>query len=372
MLLRPVVPEGRYSRLLVATGSLFLVLIVYDLATGVLNAEHVTTSFYVGLTALPFLLAVLYAGYWLDTSNLDQQHQRRVALWVFASLLLSLALNILLMTMFPGRSLKGYIGWARWAMAIGGGIGAVIGVFEARSIQRERAAERERLRRTALAEQNERLDEFAGILSHDLRNPLNVATGHLELAKEGDDVDTHLEAATQALDRMDSIIDDTLTLARSGRVIGDAEPVALDEFAEACWKNVDTAAITLEVEPLPTVAADPGRLGQLLENLFRNSVVHGPADATVRVGALSDDSGFFVEDDGAGIDPDDREAVFNVGYTTSTDDGTGLGLAIVKQIADAHGWTTRLVESDAGGVRFEFGNVDTVESAPGRVGAVIG
>ena len=62
------------------------------------------------------------------------------------------------------------------------------------------------------------------------------------------------------------------------------------------------------------------------------------------------DGGFAVADDGPGIPADDRDRVFESGYTTG--DGTGLGLAIVKTIAEAHGWTVSVTESDAGGARF--------------------
>ena len=83
-------------------------------------------------------------------------------------------------------------------------------------------------------------------------------------------------------------------------------------------------------------------------------------DVTVRVGPIettqvSTDrvNGFYVADDGPGIPEDERESVFEGGYSTS-DDGTGLGLAIVRSIAEAHGWTATVAERDAGGARFEI------------------
>jgi signal transduction histidine kinase len=85
-------------------------------------------------------------------------------------------------------------------------------------------------------------------------------------------------------------------------------------------------------------------------------VEHGGSDVTVRVGTLDDRPGFYVEDDGPGIPEEVREEVFDRGVTTD-DDGTGFGLAIVREIAEAHGWTVRATESDAGGARFEFTGV---------------
>ncbi len=82
---------------------------------------------------------------------------------------------------------------------------------------------------------------------------------------------------------------------------------------------------------------------------------------TVRVGPLSDDSGFFVADDGQGIPADEREQVFEKGYTTSTE-GTGLGLRIVNEIATAHGGEVTVTESEDGGARFEIRGI-TVDSS---------
>jgi PAS domain S-box-containing protein len=194
-----------------------------------------------------------------------------------------------------------------------------------------------------LERQNERLERFAGVISHDLRNPLEVAFARLEFAQETGDPE-HFEAAEDALDRMNALIDDVLTLARQGETVDDPEPVALDAAATDAWSVVDTRDATLDVQTTTTVQADPGRLQQLLENVFRNAVEHAGDDVTVRVGDLEDEPGFFVADDGPGIPGADRESVFDSGYSTS-DSGTGLGLSIVRTIAEAHGWEVRATES---------------------------
>jgi len=130
------------------------------------------------------------------------------------------------------------------------------------------------------------------------------------------------------------------------------EPVSLDNSATKAWAVVETADATLVAEDQFRFEADSDRLEQVLENLFRNAIDHGDPDVTVRVGALEDDRGFYVEDDGAGIPEDEREQVFELGHSTNTD-GTGLGLAIVKEIVTAHDWTIAVTESSSGGVRFE-------------------
>ena len=223
-------------------------------------------------------------------------------------------------------------------------------------------------RATAEADrQRQRLDAFVRGVSHDLRNPLTVAQGRLDLAERDCDSD-HLGDASAAVDRTLELIADLLTLARQGETPQKREPVALSTLADECWSNVETGGATLVVAGDRTILADPSRLKQLFENLFRNAVDHGGDDVTVTVGEISPmytttraeailPSGFFVEDDGPGIPREDRERVFEIGYTTAGD-GTGFGLNIVRDIAVAHGWEIAVSEGASGGARFEITGVD--------------
>ena len=290
--------------------------------------------------------------------------------------------------------------------------------------------ERERL----LEERTDRLDELVSVISHDLRNPLSVVAGHLEMARDGTD-SHHVERALGAAERSQNIVGDLLTLAREKDRVTDPSPVALDDIARDCWRDVTTGTAALAVGADGTVRADRSRLRQLLENLIRNavehnstssrpepddavehgltsppsqaredagsdnasepSVAHAPEDAaergsgehlppgeaapadpptagsaaagataaaddgvTITIGALED--GFYVADDGPGIPPEEREAVFESGYSTG-ESGTGLGLSIVEQVAREHGWTVDLEESADGGARFEFTGVELVD-----------
>ena len=208
-------------------------------------------------------------------------------------------------------------------------------------------------REETLRTQNERLDQFSSVVSHDLRNPLNVAEGRLELAREECDSD-HLEAVSRAHDRMGSLIEDLLTLAREGETVTDVEPVDLATMATDCWATIETADATLITEAEGTIYATESRLKQLFENFYRNAIEHGSADVTVTVAELDD--GFVVEDDGAGIPEDDRDDVLEAGYSTARD-GTGFGLNIVTQVVDAHDWGLRVTESASGGARFEITGV---------------
>ena len=211
--------------------------------------------------------------------------------------------------------------------------------------------------RERLANENELLDDFASVVSHDLRNPLNVAKGRLELAN-GELADPHIREASQALDRMETLIEDLLTLSKQGQAIEPYDNVSLQEVVTDCWENVPTANTELRVEANIVLRADPRRLQQLVENLFRNAVEHGGEDVTIRVGEVND--GFYIEDDGHGIPLDEREDVFEPGVS-SVHDGTGIGLSIVQGVAEAHGWEIELTESDSGGARFEITGIEVVE-----------
>ena len=216
-------------------------------------------------------------------------------------------------------------------------------------------------REDQLERQVERLDQFASILSHDLRNPLSVAQGRVGLAREElEDGPTaeDLERAAAALDRMEALVEGLLSLARHGDAVRDPGPVSLPTVAERCWGTVETGEAVLDIDTSASLRADPPRLRQLLENLVRNAVEHGGEDVRVRVGDLAD--GFFVEDDGPGIPAEDRERVLEYGHSTAAD-GNGVGLAIVEQIAEAHDWTVEVTEGEAGGARIELRGVERVE-----------
>ncbi len=214
-------------------------------------------------------------------------------------------------------------------------------------------------REEELKRQNDRLERVINILSHDLRNPLMVAQGRIELARQSQD-EEHLEAIASSLDRMEGMLDDTLALAKTGQRVEPTDHVELHTTVDGCWSNVDTVDATLTVESGLEVRADEAHIQNLLENLMRNAVEHGGRDVTVRLGPLEDGTGFYVEDDGEGIPVEDRDEVFESGGS-SKDGNAGFGLNIVREIAEAHGWDVTLTAGPHDGARFEFTGVDVIE-----------
>ncbi|WP_137289171.1 PAS domain-containing sensor histidine kinase [Natronorubrum halophilum] len=226
-----------------------------------------------------------------------------------------------------------------------------------------------------LERQNERLERFANILSHDLRNPLTTAKGYLDLATDKYS-HKYLDVVDQALTRIEEIITDVLTLSRIGKAAETTETVDLEAAAKEAWLIVDEQRGRLEtMDDLGAIEADRSLVGQLFENAFRNaiehgstgsrpvtddSVEHGSQDVTVRVGPLEEANGFYVADDGVGIPESEHEQVFEAGYSTS-EKGTGYGLLIIKEIVDAHGWDVRITDSETDGVRLEVTDVAVAE-----------
>lgn len=211
-----------------------------------------------------------------------------------------------------------------------------------------------------LARQRQVLEDFAKVVAHDLRNPLNIAAVQLELARgqiddADEDVQGSLGEVSTALTRMEQIIDDVLTLASIGQQEISRTRLDLRTVAESAWETVESENGSLEfVEDFRPVVGDEGLLQQLFENLFRNAMEYAGSDSVVRLGMIED--GFYVEDDGPGIPADKREKVFEGGYSIGSG-STGFGLSIVEEIADAHGWTVGVVESGDGGARFEVEDV---------------
>lgn len=207
-----------------------------------------------------------------------------------------------------------------------------------------------------LENQNQRLESFASMLAHELRNPLTIAQIYHRLAVNGDE-----EAADEvetALERMEEMIDVLLVTARGADSVIEWEDVALPDAARDAWADVAADGADLVVETDQKVRSDPIHLHHLLSNLFQNSIEHGEKTITVRVGDLQEGDGFYVEDDGRGIPEDEYERVFEAGHTTDKG-GIGLGLTFVEQLAETYGWDCTLTESAAGGTRFEFTGVDS-------------
>jgi light-regulated signal transduction histidine kinase (bacteriophytochrome) len=241
----------------------------------------------------------------------------------------------------------------------------------AREIAQRRVAE--------LEEANEELNQFASIVSHDLREPLRVVSGVAELfeSRYAGDLDDSAErllgALTRSTERMSALLDGLLAYSRVGS--GDEERRAidvnllLDEVLEQLGSQVADCGGTVVADDLPTVEGDWVQLAQLFQNLIANGLKFRgtePPRVEVRGRKESDMWHFSVADNGIGIDPRNADRVFEMFQRLHTRDaypGTGVGLAIVKKIVARHGGRIWVQAREPRGTIIHFTLADAPESA---------
>lgn len=206
--------------------------------------------------------------------------------------------------------------------------------------------------------------EVLSLVSHDLRSPLTVVRGYLDILDKPLDDDrraTCVESARKAAVRMEGLLDDLLHATRAEAVFAPKvmRPVDLSALVEGITGSLAmgaTQTISACLDPGVTVLGDPVRLEQAIANLVGNAIKHGPAEGEVRVGVHATDGKAVVsvEDDGAGIPADQRDRVFERGARAEAAKGTpglGLGLYIVRVVAEAHGGSA-FVDPESQATRF--------------------
>ena len=349
-------PENRYRSIAALSLVLLAVLLLLALVLTVTPTSGTTDWL---LAPPPALLAigVLVIGVRVARGELVAAPDApRVAGWAGGGtgIFLAVAGWLLVLETVIGASIPHLGVVSATTAALGAFVGSVLGIYDAQNRAQARTL---REHEAELEAQNERLEQFASVVSHDLRNPLTVAQGRLDLAREEAGEAGHLRAIADSLDRMETLIEDLLVLARGAEDVDASEEVALEGAVRQAWAQVPTNGGSLAVEVGGRVHADESRLVELFENLFRNAVEHGGSAVTVRVRPIA--GGFAVADGGPGIPSDERESVLKAGVTANGSDGSGLGLYIVSVIAQAHGWSVAVTESESGGARFEFTGLET-------------
>ena len=249
-----------------------------------------------------------------------------------------------------------------WATPLRGADGEVTGGQSFALDITERIAREQKLEETVekLEESNERLESFASMLAHELRNPVTIGQIYAgQLPADDASASEAVAYVTEAFDRIEDMIDVMLVLTRGRDAVGAGSSLALSDVARDAWDEIDAPDATLDARVGEVVEADETYLRHLFRNLFENAVQHGEA-TRVEVGELVSGEGFYVADDGSGIPEDEREKVFEAGFTTAGDEGgTGLGLAFVRELAEVYGWDPGVTDSESGGARIEFRGVDS-------------
>jgi PAS domain S-box-containing protein len=232
-----------------------------------------------------------------------------------------------------------------------GSITGLIGIARDITKLKQEETERERLLKE-LEAKNQELERFTYTVSHDLRSPLVTIQGFTKMLQkdleqnEGEKAATDLRYIAKAATRMDHLLHDTLELSRIGRMINPPEDVPFGAIVQGALEQItgelnSKKLIVSVAEDFPTVHVDRMRIEEMLMNLIRNGIhyrgeqPHPRIDIGYRV--EGEETVFFVQDNGIGIDKSQHEKVFELFYQIdSRSEGTGAGLAIVKRIIEVH------------------------------------
>ncbi len=218
----------------------------------------------------------------------------------------------------------------------------------------------------------ERERRFTADASHELKTPLAILRGDIEVAlrreRAPEEYRRVLRSSLEEISRLTRLTDDLLTLARSdaGESVLELEQVHLDVLASAASAYVALlaksagVALTYDAPISPIVVeGDQKRLNQLVVNLLDNAIKYTPAGGSVRLSLGVEDSNAVIEvsDTGRGIPAASLPHIFERFYrqTDPRDSrvtGFGLGLAITKWIVDAHGGSIEAASQEGGGASF--------------------
>jgi two-component system, OmpR family, sensor kinase len=210
--------------------------------------------------------------------------------------------------------------------------------------------------------------EFIRDAGHELRTPITVIRGHLELLAAGQEDPAEraetIAVVTDELDRMSRFVADLMLLARAERPdFLEYETVDVDELTRellAKAQSLATREWTLEETGRGRIVADRQRLTQAVMNLADNAAHHTDEGGPIAIGTSVNarEARLWVRDSGPGIDPAEREEIFERlargRRARGSYEGAGLGLAIVRAIAEAHGGRIELRSEPGAGAEFEL------------------
>jgi len=351
-----LVPHG-----LVALGVLTVVALVIEwVAFGILRdstpASQLVGEFLVTLTAGG---ALAYGGYWITTRDYPLELYPRIARWCLGGIVGFLAINLVIMAVSPTPTLRGNVAWARGTATFGALGGLLLGIIEARSIQRARRAERAVARAEYAERQQQWFDYLNGLLRHEVLNKANVIEGYAALVAE--DVDDpvlreRLEVIRRNSDEMAEVIEDVRVLIHTTEDPETLSAIDLVPIVRDAIADVRDRPERVHVEAaLPSdapVSAD-ALLPRVFSNLLDNAVEHSDSDDVaidVTIEERPEEVLVTVSDDGPGIPDDERATLFE--RSDNTGSTHGLGLYLVRHLVDRYDGDVALTDTGSGGTTF--------------------
>ena len=224
-----------------------------------------------------------------------------------------------------------------------------------------------------LEKRNAELEQFTYTVSHDLRSPLVTIHGFLgylhQDAVSGDleRLDKDISRITNAVDRMQILLNDLLELSRVGRIMNPPESLPFSQIVketiDLLTGQLETNKVQVKVQDnLPTIYGDHTRLAEVLQNLLSNAVkfMGDQPEPLIEIGTagLNQEDHkpiFFVRDNGIGIDPEYHERIFGLfNRLDASTEGTGIGLTLVRRIIEVHGGRIWVESQPGAGATFFF------------------
>jgi signal transduction histidine kinase len=310
-------------------------------------------------TSLPFVVGVGYGGRWLASSDLEPDRHDRIALWCLGGGTAFLAMNLLLMVVMPPANTYETAIWLRWAASIGTGTGLLLGVFEARAIDRRVTAERARLRADEAESRRELLDYLNGLLRHEVLNSANVIDGRTGMLLARETVEPtdreDLETIQRRARDLAGIIEDARVLLQA--TTGEAEADVLDVVTvldgELARLTDYDRSVTVETDfpDAAPVVAD-SLLSRVFSNLLANAIEHHDGQSptvSVTVETTAETVIVTVADDGPGVPAAERETLFDC---ADRNRDHGLGLSLVSTLLERYDGRIELTETGPSGSVF--------------------
>lgn len=326
------------------------------------------------VTSLPFTLGIVYAGSWLPDSFVTPSRYERVGSWCFGGLGVFLVINVTVMlTMPPGSELQ-LVSWGRWAVTLGAGIGLLIGVFEARGIERAVEAERERVRAQEAEAKENLLSYLNATLRHEILNTAAVIHSQTDLVLNEYDSDgtipDRMETIKSRTQEMEAVIENVGLLLQASRNDIDREPIdvieLLTEEIDSLQNSVEAVSVDTTL-PEQAIARANQPLRRAFANLLWNAVEHNDTDnPRVEVTVRREPETVIVKvaDNGPGIPEAERDTLFE--QEIRHDDTHGLGLALTQTIIDNYDGTLEVTETGADGTVFTLTLPRASEPSPDR------
>lgn len=307
--------------------------------------------------AFLFCGGIVVSGLWLRRSGLDENRYLRIGLWVVAFAGVFFLVNLTLIAIVPAETLYGNVVWVLFAIYVGSLGGSVVGIVEARAINRAVKAERAAVRAEQVESQRRWLDYLNSLLRHEVLNNAGIIQGYASLLLDEEEnlsesARDNLQTIHQQSRDMTEVVRDVRILLQATEEVKEFSPVDVESVLT---KELSELHVTYDVETSLTVDDHPrveadDLLPRVFSNLLSNAVEHNPSDTprvNVRVDTRPETVHIEIEDNGPGIPDGEQSDLFGRGHGDH-----GLGLYLVKVLVDRYDGAIELTETGPDGSVF--------------------